>query len=126
MMQAAAKKAILRIELWHALLLLVLLAVLGPASLIDVRAFLLGGVFMGLNFILLGFGIAWVLAPLAGRGRVKAGIGLLVAKTVLFLGLLMALFYRVDLDVFSFALGFSSLLVAIFVEAIRRAVQVEA
>lgn len=73
MMQAAAKKAILRIELWHALLLLVLLAVLGPASLIDVRAFLLGGVFMGLNFILLGFGIAWVLAPLAGRGRVKAG-----------------------------------------------------
>ncbi|HEY7713141.1 MAG TPA: hypothetical protein VIE90_01445 [Candidatus Binatia bacterium] len=126
MMQAAAKKAILRIELWHALLLLVLLAVLGPASLIDVRAFLLGGVFMGLNFILLGFGIAWVLAPLAGRGRVKAGIGLLVAKTVLFLGLLMALFYRVDLDVLSFALGFSSLLVAIFVEAIRRAVQVEA
>jgi hypothetical protein len=125
-MQAAAKKAILRIELWHALLLLVLLAVLGPASLIDVRAFLLGGVFMGLNFILLGFGIAWVLAPLAGRGRVKAGIGLLVAKTVLFLGLLMALFYRVDLDVLSFALGFSSLLVAIFVEAIRRAVQVEA
>jgi hypothetical protein len=125
-MQAAAKKAILRIELWHALLLLVLLAVLGPASVIDVRAFLLGGVFMGLNFILLGFGIAWVLAPLAGRGRVKAGIGLLVAKTVLFLGLLMALFYRVDLDVLSFALGFSSLLVAIFVEAIRRAVQVEA
>ena len=67
-----------------------------------------------------------MLAPLAGRGRVKAGIGLLVAKTVLFLGLLMALFYRVDLDVLSFALGFSSLLVAIFVEAIRRAVQVEA
>ena len=124
-MQPPAQKMILRIELWHGILLLVLLAGLGPSAMIDPTALLLGGVFMGVNFLLLSLGVAWVLTPLAGKGRIKAGIGLLVLKIVIFLGLLTTLFYRLDLDAVSFALGFSSLIIAIFLEAIRRAVHVE-
>lgn len=121
-MEAAAKKTILRIELWHAILLLSLIAALGRSKFIDVTALLAGGVFMGVNFLLLSFGIAWVLTPLAGKGRVKAGVGLLVLKIVIFLGLLSALFFRFELDALSFALGFSTLIVGIVIEAVRRTV----
>ena len=123
-MEAAAKKTILRIELWHAILLLGLMATLGPSKFIDVTALLAGGVFMGVNFLLLSFGIAWVLTPLAGKGRVKAGVGLLVLKILIFLGLLSALFFRFELDALSFALGFSTLIVGIVIEAVRRTVAV--
>jgi len=82
--EATAKKTILRIELWHGALLLVLLAVLGPQRFIDPLALLAGGLFMGVNFILLSLGIAWVLMPFAGKGRVKAGVGLLAVKIIIF------------------------------------------
>ena len=121
-MEAAAKKTILRIELWHTILLLSLVATLGQSKLIDATAVLVGGVFMGVNFLLLSFGIAWVLTPLASKGRVKAGVGLLVLKMLIFLGLLSALFFRFEIDVLSFALGFSTLIVAIVIEAVRRTV----
>jgi len=121
-MEAAAKKTILRIELWHTILLLSLIATLGRSKFIDVTALLAGGVFMGVNFLLLSFGIAWVLTPLAGKGRVKAGVGLLVLKIIIFLGLLTALFFRFEIDALSFALGFSTLIVGIVIEAVRRTV----
>ena len=121
-MEAAAKKTILRIELWHTILLLSLMATLGRSKSIDVTALLVGGVFMGVNFLLLSFGIAWVLTPLAGKGRVKAGVGLLVLKIIIFLGLLTALFFRFEIDALSFALGFSTLIVGIIIEAVRRTV----
>jgi len=123
-MEAEAKKTILRIELWHAILLLSLMATLGRSKSIDVTALLLGGVFMGVNFLLLSFGIAWVLTPLAGKGRVKAGVGLLVLKIIIFLGLLTTLFFRFEIDALSFALGFSTLIVGIVIEAVRRTVAV--
>jgi hypothetical protein len=118
-MEATAKKTILRIELWHGLMLFALLAMLGQTGWVDPKALVLGGVFMGINFFLLSYGVAWVLTPLAGKGRVKVGVGLLVLKIVLFLGLLTTLFFRVDLDAISFALGFSTLIFAIFVEVLR-------
>jgi len=118
-MEAASKKTILRIELWHGLMLLVLLGTLGPKRLIEPSALLIGGLFMGVNFLLLGYGVAWVLTPLAGKGRVKAGVGLLILKILIFLALLTTIFYRFDFDAISFALGFSTLLLAIVVEAIR-------
>ncbi len=121
-MEAAAKKTILRIELWHTILLLSLVATLGRSKFIDVTAVLVGGVFMGINFLLLSFGIAWLLTPLAGKGRVKVGVGLLVLKILMFLGLLTALFFRFELDALSFALGFSTLIVGIVIEAVRRTV----
>lgn len=121
-MEATAKKTILRIELWHTILLLSLVAMLGRSKFIDATALLVGGVFMGVNFLLLSFGIAWVLTPLAGKGRVKAGVGLLVLKILIFLGLLSALFFRFELDALSFALGFSTLIVGIVIEAVRRTV----
>jgi hypothetical protein len=123
-MEAAAKKIILRIELWHVILLLGLLAILWPAKLINPTALLAGGIFMGVNFLLLSFGVAWVLTPLAGKGRVKLGIGLLIAKILIFLGLLITLFFQFELDAISFALGFSTLIVAVFLESVRRAVHV--
>jgi hypothetical protein len=80
---------------------------------------------MGLNFLLLGYGVAWVLTPLASRGRVKVGVGLLASKIGIFLALLATLFFRVELDAISFALGFSTLLLAILVESIRTGMKVE-
>ena len=125
-MEPAARRTLLRIELWHGILLLVLLAVLGPTKSVDPAALLAGGIFMGINFLLLGFGIAWVLTPLAGKGRVKAGIAMLILKIAIFLALLTTLFFRFDLDAVSFALGFSTLILAIVLETVRRSVQVEA
>lgn len=125
-MEATARKTILRIELWHGILLLALLAILGPAKWIEPAALLAGGIFMGVNFLLLSLGIAWVLAPLAGKGRIKAAVGLLILKIVIFLALLTTLFFRFDLDAVSFALGFSTLILAIVLGTVTRTVQARA
>jgi len=124
-METAAKKTIVRVELWHGALLLILLITLGQARVIDPTALLVGGLFMGVNFFLLSFGVAWVLTPLAGKGRVRAGVSLLVLKILIFLGLLITLFYRFDLDAISFSVGFSTLILAIFIETIRKSLQAE-
>ena len=121
-MEPAAKRTILRIELWHVILLLGLVATLGQTKFVEPTALVMGGVFMGVNFLLLSFGVAWVLTPLADKGRVKAGVGLLVLKIMMFLGLLSAVFFHFELDAISFALGFSTLLIAIVIEAVRRSV----
>jgi Kef-type K+ transport system membrane component KefB len=123
-MEAAAKKMILRIELWHGILLTVLLVVFGRGSFLDPTALIAGGVFMGVNFLLLAYGIAWILRPLAGKGRVKTGVGLLILKIAVFLGLLSTLFFRFNLDAVSFAAGFSTLIIAIVLETIRATVKV--
>ena len=125
-MESAARRTILRIELWHSILLLALLAALAPAKWVDPTALLAGGIFMGVNFLLLSMGVASLLTPLASKGRVKAGIGLLILKTLIFLALLTTMFFRFDLDAISFALGFSTLILAIVVETVRNAVQIEA
>lgn len=124
-MEAASKKTILRIELWHVAMLLGLLVTLGPAKFVEPKGLLVGGLFMGINFLLLSYGVAWVLTPLAGRGRVKVGVGLLVLKIGIFLGLLGTLFVRVELDAISFALGFSTLLLAILLESVRMRIKLE-
>ena len=118
-MEAESKKTILRIELWHLVMLLALLVTLAPGKFVEPQSLLIGGVFMGINFLLLSYGVAWVLTPLAGKGRVKAGVGLLILKIAIFLALLAALFFRVQVDALSFALGFSTLLLAILVETLR-------
>ncbi|MBI4524584.1 MAG: hypothetical protein HY695_12320 [Deltaproteobacteria bacterium] len=120
-MTTAVPVTIVRIELWHAGLLAVLLGILAPLKIIEPWALLIGGGFMGANFFLLAYGVRWVLTPLAGRGRVKAGVCLLVLKFLLFLGLLTTLVFRFELDAVSFALGFSTLLAAIFIETLRAA-----
>ena len=121
----AARTTILRIELWHGLMLVLLLLTIGRTKVLDPRALLIGGIFMGVNFLLLGFGVSWVLAPLAGRGKVKLGVGLLVLKILLFLGLLTAVFFRFNLDAISFTVGFSTLILAILVEAILITMELE-
>jgi|GEM_PF-451094 hypothetical protein len=121
-MEAAARKMILRIELWHVILLAALLATLGQSRFLDPTALVAGGIFMGVNFLLLAYGIAWILRPLAGKGRVKTGVGLLILKIVIFLGLLSTLFFRFNLDAISFAAGFSTLIIAIILETLRAAV----
>jgi hypothetical protein len=89
---------------------------------VEPKALLAGGLFMGANFLLLCYGVAWILTPLAGKGRVKAGVALLVLKIMLFLGLLSAMFFEFGLDAISFAFGFSTLLIAILIEALRRGI----
>jgi hypothetical protein len=108
-----------RIELWHAALVLALLGALTPAQVIEPGSMLLGGIFMGANFLLLCYGVAWMLTPLAAKGNVRAGMALLAGKVLLFLGLLSLLFFNFGLDAISFAAGFSTLLVAIVIEAMR-------
>ena len=124
-METAAKKMIVRVELWHGLFLLMLLLTLGQAQIIDPTALLAGGLFMGLNFFLLSFGVAWVLMPLAGKGRVTVGVTVLILKFLIFLALLITLFYRFDFDAISFSVGFSTLILAIFFESIRKSLQAE-
>ena len=123
MKQTAGKGTILRVELWHGLLLLLAVATLGQTKLVDVKALLIGGAFMGLNFFLLGFGILWMLVPLAGTGRVKAGVALILLKILFFLGLLTLLFFRFEIDALSFALGFSTLILAVLVEAVMHSLK---
>ena len=118
-MEAESKKTILRIELWHVVMLLALLVTLAPGKFVEPQSLLIGGLFMGINFLLLSYGVAWVLTPLAGKGRVKAGVGMFMLKIAIFLALLAALFFRVQVDALSFALGFSTLLLAILVETLR-------
>ncbi len=112
----ALRPAVLRIEALHALLVAGLWAALLPAKLVEPRALFAGALFMGVNFLLLSFGIYWLLTPFAGKGRIKTGVALLALKLGLFLGLLSLLLLRGDLDPLSFTLGFSSLLVAIVVD----------
>lgn len=112
----ALRPAVLRIEALHALLVIGLWAVLLPAKVVETWALFVGALFMGVNFLLLSCGISWVLTPFAGKGRIKTGILLLVLKMILFLGLVLALFLRIQLDLLSFTLGFSSLLVAIVLD----------
>jgi hypothetical protein len=99
-------------------MLLALLLALAPRQWIEPGALLFGGLFMGINFFLLSYGIAWVLTPLAGRGRVKLGVAFLVLKIIIFLGLLTTVFFKFQLDAISFAVGFSTLILAILVEAL--------
>jgi hypothetical protein len=118
-MGTTANKAILRIELWHAGLLVLLLGTLAPSRLIEPTALFLGGVFMGVNFILLCYSVSWLLTPLASRGRIRAGVTLLLLKIGLFLGLISLLFFNFPVDAISFSVGFSTLLIAIVIEALR-------
>ena len=111
--------AILWIELWHGLLLLALLVFLVPLRVVEPWALVLGGLFMGANFLLLGYGVCWLLGSFAAKRRVRAGIFFLFIKFILFLGLLSALLLRIQLDARSFAVGVSSLLVAIVMERFR-------
>jgi hypothetical protein len=117
-MENASKRTIQRIELWHGILVLALLATLGQMGMIEPMALLMGGVFMGANFFLLSYGVAWLIAPLAGKGRLKIGIALLILKVVIFLALLTTVFFRFEIDAVSFSVGFSSLPVAILIETI--------
>jgi hypothetical protein len=117
---SAGARTIARVELWQALLLVLLLALLAPRRLVEPWAFVAGGLFMGVNFLLLGFGLWWVLAPLAGRGRMRTGVVLLLLKFFLLLALSAGLFFGFGLDPLSFALGFSTLPLALFVEALLR------
>lgn len=122
-MELTANKTILRIETWHGLMLAALFVAMWRSKVLDPMAILIGGLFMGLNFLLLGYGVASLITPLASRGRIKTGIGLLVLKIIIFLGLLSTLFFRVNIDPISFAVGFSTLLVAIVFETVRATVK---
>lgn len=122
-MELTANKTILRIETWHGLMLAALFVAMWRSKVLDPMAILIGGVFMGLNFLLLGYGVASLITPLASRGRIKTGIGLLVLKIIIFLGLLSTLFFRVNIDPISFAVGFSTLLLAIVFETVRATVK---
>jgi dolichol kinase len=103
---------LVRVLAWHTLLLLLLLIGSQVMRALEPGALLLGGVFMGLNFGLLSVGIRWVLSPTASRKKQRLGMALLSVKLLLFLGLVSALFFRMNLDGVSFVVGVSSLLVA--------------
>lgn len=116
MSATAAMKPVLRMELWHGLFLLGLWVLVLPLGVLDPLALFLGGLFMGVNFILLSLGIRYVLTPAAERRRVRTGIFLLVLKLGLFLGLVSVVLTRVKIDAGSFAVGVTSLLLAIVAE----------
>jgi|SRR5215467_12783201 len=108
--------AVVRIELIHVALIATLWVALAPMRFVEPLSLVAGGLFMGVNFLLLSSGIRWVLTPFAGKGRVRSGVVLLILKMALFLGAISLLLTRVRLEPLSFTLGFSSLLAAILVE----------
>ena len=101
-----------RVELWHGLLVLGLLA-LTPLEWVEPGGLLLGGVFMGVNFLLLAVGVRWVIAPFASKGRVRAGISLLILKFFFLLGASWVLLTRISPDAISFAVGVNCLILAL-------------
>jgi len=109
---------VLRIEVVHVVLVTAIWVAFFSTNIVESKSLLLGGLFMVVNFLLLTFGIRLVLAPFAGRGRIKTGVALLVLKMILFLGGTSVLLFRVRLDPLSFALGFTCLLIAITFERI--------
>ena len=121
----ALKATVLRIEIVHVLLAALLWAALLPINIVESKSLLIGALFMGVNFLLLTYGILWVLGPFADKGKIKTGIALLVLKMALFLGIGSLLLFRVSLEPLSFALGFTCLLVAITFERIWASVSGE-
>jgi hypothetical protein len=117
---------LMRIELCHALLLLAVIIISQILRVLDPTALLLGGIFMGLNFLLMALGIGWVLSPAASKSRQRIGIILLGLKFFLFLGLVSALFFRMNLDGVSFVVGVSSLLVASVVVTLSSGISLRA
>ena len=113
MRMSADTYPIMQVELWHVTLVLAFFVVLVPLGMLEPYSLLLGGLFMGVNFLLLGQGIRRVLTPFAGKGRIRAGVILLTLKLLLFLGLLSAFFLKYQFDAMSFALGVTCLLVAV-------------
>ena len=107
---------VLRVEAWHALLALALAVTLAPLDILEPMGVLLGAVFMGVNFLLLGYGIRWVITPFASRGRVRAGIFLLIFKFVFLLGASWFVLTRISPDAVSFAVGVTCLVLAIFLD----------
>jgi hypothetical protein len=107
-----------RILFLQGLLVFALVVFLWPAGVIEPATLFLSAIFMGANFLLLGYGIRWLLAPFASKRRLGLGIGLLVVKLALFLGMVSALFMRAPLHAPSFAVGISSLLAAILMERV--------
>lgn len=107
---------VLRVEAWHGLLVLTLFMILAPLDIVEPLGLLLGAAFMGVNFLLLAYGIRWVITPFASRGRVRAGISLLISKFVFLLGASWILLTRISPDGISFAMGVTCLVIAIFVD----------
>jgi hypothetical protein len=107
---------VFRITALHGVLVGVLWISLLPAKLVESQGIWIGALFMGVNFLLLSWGISSILKPFAEKGRIRTGIALLALKFILFLAVLYALLFRVRLDPLSFALGFTCLLLAIVFE----------
>jgi len=107
---------VLRVEAWHLLLAAGLVATAVPLDFLDPAGVLLGALFMGVNFLLLAYGIRWIITPFASRGRVRAGIFLLVFKFVFLLAASWMLLTRFSPDGISFAVGVTCLIIAILVD----------
>jgi len=111
-----------RIKRLHVALMGAAAAVAYMTGWADASSVLLGGAVMGLNFYLLQL-IAGLLRPdvldAAKRGRAAVAVAAFVLKFSLFLGLLVAVFWRVPVEGLSFAVGVTLLLVACVIEAAR-------
>ena len=107
---------VMRIELCHGLLLLALVGLSVMGHRLEPKALLLGGLFMGVNFLLLSMGIRWILTPSATKKRIRAGVILIGLKLLLILGFISLLFFRFTLDGMSFGLGVTSLLIASIID----------
>jgi hypothetical protein len=112
MTSRSSTRFVARVEMWNCAIVLVLAAIATTTSTMDPLALLAGGIFMGVNFLLLGTGVRWIISPNMSKKRRRIGMSLLVLKLFLFLGLISTVFVQIKLDVVSFIVGVSSLLVA--------------
>lgn len=80
---------------------------------------LLGGAVMGVDFWLMRQLFARLMQP-ANRNRPGIVLALALAKFALFVGILAALFWRVELDALAFGIGATVLLIACVAAALRQ------
>jgi hypothetical protein len=107
---------VIRVEILQGALALGLFAALSPWGVLHLWPLSLGVIFAGVNFFFLAFGVRWVLSPLGRRGRVRAGMVLLILKLGLFVGVLSLILFKFKLEPLSFAAGITCMLVAIVLE----------
>jgi hypothetical protein len=112
MTSCESTRFVTRVETWNGVIVLVSAAIAATTSVMDPLALLAGGIFMGVNFLLLGMGVRWIIAPNVSQKRRRLGMSLLALKLFLFLGLISVVFVQIKLDAVSFVVGVSSLLVA--------------
>src|SRR6185369_10020834 len=95
----------------QAVLVIGIAALAAASGVVSPGSVVLGGAVMATNFWIMRKFFSYLLSPDVNR-RAASVVALGIAKQLLLVGLVSALFWRVDVDAVAFAFGVTTLLVA--------------